>query len=62
MKREIRQLPASPSAVPSRKGSTPEVAAMPKGSKEALRKGKDSKVGPLTPSQPHSKFFGHRGA
>jgi hypothetical protein len=38
--------------------ATPDVAALPSGSKQMLRKGK-GKMTPLSPSQPHSKQMRH---
>lgn len=58
MNREPRRIPPKFLATTQKRRSTREVAALPKGSKEALRKGRKGKIIPLSPSQPHSKSFG----
>jgi hypothetical protein len=59
MNRQPRQI--SPKRTPVQKRrATRKDAALPKRAKEILRKQTKGKAVPLSPSQPHSKTFGHR--
>ena len=61
MNREPRRIPPKLLATTEKRRATREVAALPKGSKEVLRKGRKGRKGKiisLSPSQPHSKSFG----
>ncbi len=55
MNREPRRIPPKPAAATQKRRPTREVGKMPKGSKEALRKGGKGKIVLMSPSQPHSK-------
>ena len=58
MNREPRRIRPKSLAAAEKRRVVKEVAALPKGSKEMLRKnGKGKKIA-LSPSQPHSKSFG----
>jgi hypothetical protein len=58
MNREPRRIPPKLLATSEKRRVTREVAALPKGSKEILRKGGKGKMISFSPSQPHSKTFG----
>jgi len=58
MNREPRRIPPKLLATSQKRRATKEVAALPKGSKEVLRKGGKGKNFRLSPSQPHSKSVG----
>jgi len=58
MNREPRRIQPKSLATAQKRRTSRELAALPKGSKEALRKGGKGKIAPLSPSQPHSKTFG----
>ncbi len=60
MNREPRRIPPKLLATTQKRRATKETAALPKGSKEALRKGGKGKKAALSPSQPHSKSFGRQ--
>jgi hypothetical protein len=58
MAREPRRIRPKSLAASEKRRTTKEVAALPKGSKEMLRKGGKGKKGTLSPSVPHSKTYG----
>lgn len=58
MNREPRRITPKLLATPLKRRATREVAALPKGSKELLRKTGKGRMAALSPSQPHSKTFG----
>jgi hypothetical protein len=58
MKREPRRIPPKPLAASQKRRATREVAALPKGSKEKLRRTGKGKIVAASPSQPHSKTLG----
>ena len=58
MNREPRRIPPKLLAVSQKRRATREEAALPKGSKGVLGKGRKGKSISLSPSQPHSKTFG----
>jgi hypothetical protein len=58
MNQEPRRIPPKSLATTQKRRASRELAALPKRSKEALRKGGKGKIIPLSPSQPHSKTFG----
>jgi hypothetical protein len=55
MNREPRRISPKLLARSQKRRTTKEVADLPKGSKEALRKELKGKIIPLSSSQPHSK-------
>jgi hypothetical protein len=57
MNREPRRIAPKTLATTQKRRTTREVAALPKGTKDVLRQGK-KKSTTLSPSQPHSKYFG----
>ena len=57
MNREPRRIPPKMLAMHEMRRATREVAALPNRSKGMLRQGK-KKATMLSPSQPHSKYFG----
>jgi len=58
MNREPRRIPPKLLATTQKRRATRELAALPKGSKELLRKGGKRKMISLSPSQTHSKTLG----
>ena len=58
MNREPRRIRPKSLAVSEKRRMVKEVAALPKGSKEILRKTGKGKKAIGSPSQPHSKNFG----
>jgi len=58
MIREPRRIPPKALATTEKRRATREVAALPKASKHTLRQGK-KRASTTSPSQPHSKYFGH---
>jgi len=58
MNREPRRIRPKSLAVSEKRRMVKEVAALPKGSKEMLRKTGKGKKAMGSPSQPHSKSFG----
>jgi hypothetical protein len=58
MNREPRRIPPKALAKTQKRRTTREVAALPKASKDLLKKGGKRKIIALSPSQPHSKSFG----
>ena len=59
MNREPRRIPPKLLAGAQKRRATPEVAALPKGSKGRLRKGSQGTITFLSPLQPHSKRMHH---
>jgi hypothetical protein len=58
MTREPRRIRPKSLASSEKRRTIKDVTALPKGSKEMLRKGGKGKKGALSPSQPHSKTYG----
>ena len=58
MNREPRRIAPKQLATTQKRRSTRETAALPKGSKDMLKKTGRAKRASVSPSQPHSKSFG----